>query len=511
MQEPNNNIIKEHPDLYKRSIKSGYWVFALRFATQISGVVKSIIVFNFLFHQNLELIIVANLLMAILSTSTESGFHAALIQKKEDINDYLDTAWVIDIFRGILLFTLIFCIAPLFASFQRLVAPEDVPLAIWVIRAMGGCFLIRAFGNIGVVYFRKDLEFHKTFWLQMAGTITDIVLSIVLVLVFRSVWGYVIARLLASVVNLIMGYLLCSYRPKFHFVPAKARQLWRFGKWLFGGNIIVYLLNEGDDWFVSFYLGAGPLKLYRYAYRFAQIPATYITNTMSQVSFPAYAKIQRDIARLREAFMKVLQMTSMVSIPVAFLIFMLGPDFIKLFLVKESYAMIPIVQLLAVKGLLKSLGSTLGPLFKAMGKPQMLVSLNCVQLVILAILIYPLTRYWGIVGTAVSTILIGVLVNPIFLFRSCHLLGCSPWRMLRPSVFPFISSCIMAIVILLMKHLIAEESSIILFFEYLTAGIIIYLVFLITLDFVFDLGIRKIIKEHLSLVIGRLKKGINDK
>ena len=55
---------KEHADLYKRSIKGGYWVFAIRLATQAMGFVKSIIVFNFLFNQNLELIIVANLLMA---------------------------------------------------------------------------------------------------------------------------------------------------------------------------------------------------------------------------------------------------------------------------------------------------------------------------------------------------------------------------------------------------------------------------------------------------------------
>ena len=117
MQEPNNNL-KEHPDLYKRSIKGGYWVFAIRFVMQLLGFVKSIIVFNFLFKKNLELIIVANLLMAVLTTFSESGFGAALVQKKENIEDYLDTAWVIGILRGILLFVVIYFAAPLFASFK---------------------------------------------------------------------------------------------------------------------------------------------------------------------------------------------------------------------------------------------------------------------------------------------------------------------------------------------------------------------------------------------------------
>ena len=168
----NENIAKkEHPDLYKRSIKGGYWVFGIKFATQFLGFVKSIIVFNFLFNENLELIFVANLLMAALTTFSESGFRAALVQKKEDIESYLDTAWVIGILRGIVLFTAIYFAAPLFASFK--VEPEKMSLAIGVIRAMGVCFLIRAFQNIGVVYFRKELEFHKIFGLTMAGSVAD--------------------------------------------------------------------------------------------------------------------------------------------------------------------------------------------------------------------------------------------------------------------------------------------------------------------------------------------------
>ena len=67
MQEPNNNR-KEHPDLDKRSIKGGYWVFAIRAATQLLGFVKSITIFNILFEVNLGLIFIANLLMTALTT-----------------------------------------------------------------------------------------------------------------------------------------------------------------------------------------------------------------------------------------------------------------------------------------------------------------------------------------------------------------------------------------------------------------------------------------------------------
>lgn len=504
MQEPDNNL-KEHPDLYKRSIKGGYWVFAIRFATQFMGFVKSIIVFNFLFSENLELIIVANLLLAVLTTFSESGFRAALIQKKENIADYLDTAWVISILRGILLFIAIYFAAPLFVSFR--VDPEDVPLAISVIRAMGFCFLIQAFQNIGVVYFQKELQFHKTFGLTMAGTVTDIVLSITLVLIYRSVWAYVIARLAAAVVNLIMSYLLCPYRPKFHFVPAKAHELWKFGKWLFGGNIIGYLLREGDDWFVWFYLGGGPLKLYRYAYNFSNLPATHITHTISQVSFPAYSKIQDDIPRLREAYLKVLQTTALISIPTAFLIFTLGPDFVRLFLVEESHAMVPVIQILAFYGLLKSLGATRGPLFRAVEKPQVPFYFFCLRVGILVVSIYPLTKHWGIAGTAIATMLPAILLNPLGFLLVCRLLNCSILQLLQQSIFSFFASIIMVLLLLLIKYFLVSDGVIpyAFFFVLCILGVILYFGFMWLGDIYMNYGFRQVINERIRSL--RIKAG----
>ena len=497
MQESKNNL-KEHPDLYQRSIKGGYWVFAIRLATQFFGFVKSIIVFNFLFNQNLELIIVANLLMAILTTSTESGFHAALIQKKEDIESYLDTAWVIDIVRGVLLFALIYLIAPWFASFR--VAPEDVPLAIGVIRAMGACFLIRAFQNIGVVYFQKELEFHKTFWLTMAGTVTDIVLSIVLVVVLKSVWGYVIARLAATTVNLAMTYLMCPYRPRFQFIPQKARELWRFGKWLFGGHIIGYLLNEGDDWFVWFYLGGGPLKLYRYAFRFANMPAIYITGTISQVSFPAYSKIQHDIPRLREAYLKVLQATALISVPTAFLIFTLSPDFVRLFLVEESHGMIVPLQIITIQGLLRAEGASSGPLICAMGKAHLAWLFQSLRLLVLAILIFPLTKYWGISGIAVATVLTTLSMKPFAYLKACQLLKCSLGSLLKPNLYPLIAATIMIVMILYAKGLSLFGNAKVDLVLLVMLGVLGYMGCLYLLDMYHDHGYRRLMKEQFQRV-----------
>jgi O-antigen/teichoic acid export membrane protein len=504
IENPNIKIQKEEPDLYKRSIKGGFWVISSRFAVQLLGLFKSLFIVNFFLLNDLGIISAAVMMMEILNTFTQTGFESALIQKKGDIHDYLDTAWTAGILKGIVLFLILYFTAPLLASFR--IPEEKVPLAIGVFRAMSVTFLITGFRNIGAIYFSKNLDFHKTFALSVTSTLADIVLSIGLVLIFRSIWGVIAARLVTACINCAGTYVLSSYRPKLHFEPKKAKDLWKFGRWIFGANILVFLINEGDDFFVWFYLGIQPLALYRYAYRFADMSATKISHVISQVAFPAYSKIQDDLPRLREAYLKVLKITALFSVPAAFLIFILGPDFVRLFLPERMYPMIFVLQLLAVKGLLKALGSPQGSLFTAIGKPEILMHFLWLRLTILTASIYPLTQKWGITGTAAATILINLLADPIAFWFTCRSLQCPILRMLRSINLPFAASGIMTFAVSMISHIILPHQSFAWFFVLIIIALTVYVCMLWLLDSLFKHGMREIVIEIFLLIQQSLKK-----
>lgn len=498
-------IQKAEPDLYKRSIKGGYWVISSRVVLNVLGFLKSLFIVNFFLLNDLGLLSASVMMMEILSTFTQTGFDSALIQKKGDIRDYLDTAWTAGVVKGISLFLILYFAAPLFASFR--IPDEKVPLAVAVFRAMSVCFLISGFRNIGVIYFSKNLDFHKTFVLSAASNLADIVLSVALVLVFRNIWGVIAARLLTAAIDSAGTYILSSYRPRLHFEPKKARELWTFGRWIFGGNIIGYLLEAGDDYFVWFYLGIQPLALYRTAYRFATAPATHITHVISQVSFPAYSKIQDDPPRLRDAYLKVLKVTALLSIPAAFLIFTLGPDFVKLFMKPHLHPMIPALQILAWVGLITSLGSTFGTLYTAIGKPHLGLYFVSVRLILLAIIIYPLTAIWGIVGTAFSVMLMRILIFPLGFLLGCRILKYRPWLIIKPLCVSVFASGVMCIAIMMLKRIIETRISVLQFFCYLLLAYILYFIFLWLLDFVFKLGYRKIVIEQINIITQKIRNG----
>ena len=500
MSEPSDSQLntKEHPDLYRKSIKGGYWVIALRAAIMLLGFAKTLVIANFFYLENLGIISIAIMMMDILSMFTQTGFDVALVQKKENIHSYLNTAWAAGLMKGIALFLILYFFAPLLASIR---VPEDkFSLAVSILRAMSFCFLIRGVQNIGIIYFRKELEFRKVFSMTFAASLADIVFSIAFIFVFQSIWGVIAARIISEGVSCAGSYILSPYRPRFHFELAKARELWKFGKWIYGQSILGYLLENGDNFFVWFTLGLPQLALYKYAYNFSNMPATHICDVISSVSFPAYSKIQDDIPRLREAYLKVLKITAFFAIPMSFLIFVLGPDFVRLFMKEHLHPMALALQILALKGLLKSSGSPRGPLYQAMGRPNIVWYLQWIRVGILAITIYPLTKMWGIEGTAISTVLVNVFVNPPALVISSKMLKCPIFEMLKPSVLPFLASVLMLIIMTTLREMLLAEMTYFSFFSLALSGIFVYLTVLYMLDRIFHHKFLDLMIEQIRMI-----------
>ena len=400
-------------DLFGRAVKGGFWVFALRLAQKLLGLVSLVVLAKVLVPEDFGLMGVALLTLATINTFTQTGFGAALIQKTEGVAEYLDSAWTIGLIRGVVLFGVIFFLAaPVAAVFFENGQVEGL------VRAISFSVLLGALGNIGTVYFSKDLHFYRQFFLQLSGTLVNLAVTITIAVIYRSVWALVLGKLAGELCKCVSSYLLHPYRPKLCWDIPKARMLWGFGKWVLGTNILAFLIMQGDDIFVGKYLSAAWLGLYRYAYRFANMPATEISLMVSQVAFPAYSKLSGDLERLKLAYLKVLRVTALLIFPVSGLIFVLSPEFVEIFLPPCWLPIIPVMRVLVWWGLIVSVTSAMSPVFMALGHPKAITQMLFFQTAILCVLIYPLTKFLGLEGTALAVLSSALLM---FLVRS-HLL-----------------------------------------------------------------------------------------
>jgi O-antigen/teichoic acid export membrane protein len=380
--------------LTEKVVRGGVWVFALRITERCFGLVRTIVLARLLAPSDFGLLGVALLVMSALETFSQTGYSAALIQKKEDTRPYLDTAWTVQMVRGTILALVAFIIAPYVTLFFETDAAKPV------LQVIALSVLINGFTNIGIVYFQKDLQFHKHFAYILSGTIADIVVTIPAALLLKNVWALVLGLLASSFVRTITSYLIHPYRPRLKFNMVHFRELFGFGRWVFVSTILMFFLTQGDSVFVGRLFSVTALGFYQMAYSISNMSATEISHVISQVTFPAYTKLQNDMSKLSQAYLKVLRVTAFLSFPAAGLIFALGPAFTKIFLGSKWMPMVPAMQALCVFGIVRSIGSTMGAVIFAVGKPKVQTKVFFIQLVILATIIYPMGIKWGILGVA---------------------------------------------------------------------------------------------------------------
>jgi lipopolysaccharide exporter len=467
-----NKIIhnfKNHRDtLSNRVVISGFWVFALRIVNRGFSLIRLIILARILAPHDFGLMGIALLTLATLETFSQTGFQAALIQKKEDIKSHLDAAWTVLILRGFILFAILYLIAPYAAIFF------NVPEAKSIIQVIGLSLLLQGFTNIGVIYFHKELEFNKEFIYQFAGTLADFIVAVSAVLILRNVWALVLGSLAGNAAGFIVSYLIHPYRPHLSSDFGKAKELFGFGKWILGANILIFLITQGDDIFVGKLLGATALGFYQLAYRISNMPSSETSRVISKVTFPAYSKLQNDLPKLREAYLKVLQVTAFLSFLIAGLILVLAPDFTRIFLGEKWMPMVPAMMALCIFGVTRSIGATMGPILYSVGRPKIQTKLSSIQLIAMAVIIYPLTIQWGILGTSLAVVIPNILVLILITREAKNIIEFSYKDFFMSIIAPLIAVFIMFFAIFLKQSLLPSGSNILNFFMLAVLGSIIY-------------------------------------
>jgi O-antigen/teichoic acid export membrane protein len=480
-------------DLGSRVVRGGIWVFALRITNTLFGFARTIVLARLLAPADFGVFGIALLAMSALETFSQTGFSTALIQKKDETESYLDTAWTVQAVRGILLALVLYLTAGYVAAFF------DASAAKPILQVIGLSMLFQGFTSIGVLYFQKDLEFHKQFIYMFSGTVADMSVTIAAAFLWRNPWALAIGLLAGSLMRMVVSYFVHPYRPRLGFDQQQFRELSGFGKWILGSSILFFFLTQADHALVGKVLGVSALGFYQLAYRLSNMPATEITQVISQVTFPAYSMLQDDLPRLRQAYLKVLQITAFLSFPIAGLIFVLAPDFTKVCLGERWMPMVPAMQALALAGLIRSLAATTGPVFLAVGKPRIDTICQIVRLIILAACIYPFVIRWDILGAGTAVVLSILISMGAFSFAIIKIAGCPLIQFSKVIIFPLLSCITMVVSMVVLKANIGVPIGPGLILVVTIVGCLGYLTTALLFDRFFNYGMRWVVRQQLGV------------
>ena len=439
-----NTIIKKifssEGNIAKKTAQGTFWLFSFRVVDHSFRLVRTVILARLLAPNDFGLFGITVMAVSLLETFSQNGFQQALTQKSGDIKPYLDSAWVVQIARGLVLALMLFFLAPFIALFFD--APESAP----ILKVVALAVALQGFYNVAIVYFSKELQFGKYFLYQIVGTLADFIVSVALAFIFRSVWALVFGLLAGTVARLILSYVAYAYIPRFAFNLPKARELFVFGKWVFITNIIAFFITQADGFFVAKMLGITALGFYQIAYK---IPSILAIDILAGAIFPAYTKIQDNLDKMKQAYLKVLRLFAIFLLPAAGGLLVLTPEFINLFLGEKWLPASGAMQALIAATLVWTIAVLSNYVFLALAKPEIESKGSAIRFLVLATLLYPFTLWWGIFGASVAVLVSALCAAIWFVFMITKLIHCDGKDFLQSLLAPLVTTlCMMALVLL---------------------------------------------------------------
>lgn len=381
---------------------------------------------------------------------TESGMLAALIHRRDRLEEAASTAVVATFAAGILFTLLGVAVAPLVGLYFD---SHEVAL---VSAAMSGLFLLRTIPIVPEALLQRRFSFLRRMVVEPAGALAFGTAAVIATSNGMGVWGLVIGHYASGVTDVVLSWALVRWRPRFRLASFKMwRELVAYGRHVVAATVVLRVGEQVPTALLGRFVGTGQLGQYRYADRLSSTPYSAILAAASYVLFPAFARISGSKDRFHAAFLRSLRWTAALAFPMGMIFLPLGVALaVELFgevWRDAGHAVVAMCLFTAVSPLI----SIATEAFKADGRPELLTRVHTVTAISAAVAMAALLPF-GLVGVAAG-LSFGALLGAAYSIRLVHTkVGVSLRRMLAEIWPPAVAALVMAGALFPLEHLLVH-------------------------------------------------------
>ncbi len=247
-----------------------------------------------------------------------------------------------------------------------------------VVRALCLTVCLGGFQGFGEAQLQKHLLFRERFIVMVGQAVVYSAVAIVLAAATDlGVWSIVIGRIAMSGSGTILVFVYAApywVRPRWNLDEARDALSTSVG---FLAQVLLHFIRNNSDYIVvGRYLSAAQVGFYYTGYRLAELPFAAISDPVSRVTFAAFSEMRARGEDIRGAYLSVLRLVAVVSVPLGIVLSTAAEPF-TLAVLGEKWA--PMVGTLSVLGLWASLyplQNTASWLLNSSGAPGALAKIN---------------------------------------------------------------------------------------------------------------------------------------
>lgn len=427
----------------KELAKSGAWVLSISHTIKALAFISTIVLARLLTPADFGIVAIATAVVTLVEMLGDFGFHVYLVQKKELNREDLDTAWTFQILLALLESILLLACASLVGGWYK------EPRLKAVFYVLAATVLLGGFRNVGIVSFQKELKFHLEFLLRVPSKIIGITAALGLAYALNNYWALILGICSQRITEVAASYTLCSYRPR--FCLQGARELFGFSKWLYCNTTLSFVLQRAPDLILGKLAGKDAVGLFSVSHSIATLPTSELAEPVARATFPSYVKLRDDPELLKEGYLKVLRLLAFFAVPMGVGIAALAEIVVPVLLGNKWISAVPVLQILALGGILKTLQSNTGSVFLAVGRPWVITSLWALRVCVLIPMLVVFCLRSGVVGAAWAFFLAEAVTSPFILVYVLRSLRVSWKDVIDTFIRPLLGSLIMYFLLVLVR------------------------------------------------------------
>lgn len=452
----------------KQKTKSGlYWSAASNFVNQGMRFVFGIILARLLSPDAYGIIGMLTIFICIVSVFIDCGFSQALICKQDRTQKDFSTEFFFNIGVGLIGYLILFFASPFIADFY------NMPILSPVLKVIGFGVIINSLCVVQSAQFAIKLDFKTPATIGIATQLSSGIIGIILAYNGWGVWALVFQQIVGGCINAIFLWTHAKWKPTFEFSIDSFRYLWNYGSKILGSSLIQQVYDNLYPLVIGKFFSATSLGLYSRANSFATLPTNNLSNIIGSVTFPVLSKINGDLQKLTNIYIRMLRCTAFIVFPLMIGMAVTANSYVKILLNEQWYGCIVMIQLLCCALIWQPLSFIHISLLKVIGRTDIVLKLEIMKRTMGLITIFGSIPF-GVKGMCIGFIifyLYSFILNTIFVSKALNLSFIGQIKSILPIV---VNTFIMGLLICVIK--LFNYSSLMEFIISIVVGIIYYLI-----------------------------------
>jgi len=427
-----------------RVLKSGGWVIGGFFLSQVIRFGSNLLLTRLLIPEAFGLVSIIYVLMSAMALFTDIGINQNIIQNRRGSETvFLNTAWLVQISRGIFIWSLVILLAYLlpWAVKTGLVADGSTyadPLLPRLLFVFSFDLLISGFTSTKMALAQRKVQLKEITQIELFSQVVALVVMFVWAFYYPSVWALVGGAFTSSILRLLLGHFwLPGPLNRLQWDAECFKEIFHFGKWIFLLSILGFLWLNGDRLIFANLLGPTQLGIYSIAYILSSTVINVFSAIMTRVLFPAMSEvIQKRPENLPSVYQRLQTIADLGLFGVAGFLYIAGEGIIDVLYDSRYHDAGYMLSILSL-GLIGSRYAVVEYLCMAKGHMKYLLASNLIRVIALYLGMLLGYKSYGMEGALFGIVFSFYVAWPISLVYKYQHGLVSWWRELLVSfIFP---------------------------------------------------------------------------